>query len=453
MAQGGLNDELAARAAQTERERQMRVRSQPGRLWGELRGRRYLDLSVDSQFSDAWLVLAALLTLLGLWLRQPFLLTASLGLFLVAAIGWAWNSLALFGVDYRRHLSETRAFVGETIRLTLEVHNRKFLPTTWLQVKDIFPVALPLAGEQVRLNQATQQGEFTSFWSLGAFERVRRELTIHCAQRGYHFYGPARVSTGDAFGMFGRRGTLPGRVCLIVYPRIYTAAELELPAKNPFGERLSVEPLFEDPLRTAGIRTWQPADGLKRLHWKATARHLELLSRLYEPSEEPQVLIFLNVATMARHWLGNYPELQELAISVAGSLAALCAEQRLPVGLIANGFLPESDQPLRLLPGRSPNQLLRILELLAAVTPFATGAIEELILREAPRLPWGATLLVVTAVAHEELLATLATLARAGRRLVLVTLAERPPTRSLPGVIVYHLPHLAGDVVAPQRLS
>jgi hypothetical protein len=30
----------------------------------------------------------------------------------------------------------------------------------------------------------------------------------------------------------------------------------------------------------------------------------------------------------------------ERAISVAGSLAALCSEMRLPVGLIANGFLP-----------------------------------------------------------------------------------------------------------------
>jgi uncharacterized protein (DUF58 family) len=165
------------------------------------------------------------------------------------------------------------------------------------------------------------------------------------------------------------------------------------------------------------------------------------------------VLIFLNVATFSRHWLGQIPELMERAISVAGSLAALCSEMHLPVGLIANGFLPGSDQPLRLLPGRSPDQLLHILELLAAVTAFATQPIEELLLRESPRLPWGSTLLVITAVAHEELLATLLDLQRSGRKVVLFTLAERPPERDLPAILVYHLPHLVDDLIAPSLVQ
>ncbi len=226
-----------------------------------------------------------------------------------------------------------------------------------------------------------------------------------------------------------------------------------MPAKNPFGERLAVSPLIEDPLRTAGIRDWQPGDGVQRVHWKATARHQALLSRLYEASQESQVMIFLNVATMERHWLGHYPELMELAISVAGSLAVMCAERRLPVGLIANGFLPGSDQPLRLLPGRSPEQIVHIMELLAAVTAFATEPVEDLLLREARRLPWGATILVVTGIAHEGLLASLAELLHAGRKVVLFTLAEKPPPGQIPGLVVYHLPQLLDDVVAPERVA
>ena len=164
-------------------------------------------------------------------------------------------------------------------------------------------------------------------------------------------------------------------------------------------------------------------------------------------------MLLLNVATLERHWLGHIPELMERAVSVAASLAALCAELRLPVGLSANGYLPGSDQPLRLLPGRSPDQLMHILELLAAVTAFAAEPIEGLLLREAPRLPWGATLVVVTAIAHEELLATLLELQRAGRKVVLFTLAEKPPAQYLSGITVYHLPHLVEDVIAPLRVS
>jgi uncharacterized protein (DUF58 family) len=287
----------------------------------------------------------------------------------------------------------------------------------------------------------------------GAFQRLTRRFTIKCTQRGYHTYGPATISTGDGFGLFSRKALASKQDRIIVYPRLYSVAELRLPAKNPFGERGSQLQLFEDPLRTVGIREWQSGDSLRRIHWKATARHRRVVSRVYEPSEEPQVLILLNVATLTRHWLGHIPELQERAISVASSLAAYCTESRLPVGLIANGFLPGSDQPIRLLPGRSPSQLVRILELMAAITAFATQPIEDLIWREAPRLPWGATLLVVTAIAYGELLATLGDLSEAGRQIVLFTLAEEPPTRQMAGIAVYHLPHLVDDLVAPREVK
>ncbi len=431
-----------------------------GAFTGELRSRRFIDVTKDTQFTDAWILLGIAITLVGLATGSRFATAAAACLFMVAGAGWAWNALSLFGLTYTRQLSETRAFLGETVELTLEVRNRKFLPITWLQVTDVFPSSLPIAdptGETalVRINSSTNLGEFVSFWSPGAFGRLRRRFTIRCTQRGYHAYGPASVSTGDGFGMFNRRGALPEQQRLIIYPRLYPVAELGLPAKNPFGERPAEARLVEDPLRTAGIREWQPADGLKRVHWKATARQTahDLLSRIYEPSQEPQILIFLNVATLERHWLGQVPELMERAISVAGSLAALCAERRLPVGLIANGFLPGSDQPTRLLPGRSPDQLVHILELLAAVTGFATQPIEELLLHESPRLPWGSTLLVVTAIAHDGLLATLLELQRAGRKVVLFTLAERPPAEHLPGITVYHLPHLVEDLIAPMSVQ
>jgi uncharacterized protein (DUF58 family) len=173
---------------------------------------------------------------------------------------------------------------------------------------------------------------------------------------------------------------------------------------------------------------------------------------MYEPSEEPQMLVFLNVTTLPRHWQGSIPELMERAISVASSLAALCVEMRLPVGLISNGVLAGSDQPLRLLPGRSPNQLVRILESLAGITSYASLPIEAMLLRESPRLPWGATLLVVTAIAHDDLLAALLDLNEAGREVVLFTLAEEPPTHQLPGILVYHLPHLIDDLIAPEEV-
>ena len=151
--------------------------------------------------------------------------------------------------------------------------------------------------------------------------------------------------------------------------------------------------------------------------------------------------------------MARFLTLLERVISVAASLAALAVEQRLSVGLIANGTLPESDQPIRLLPGRSPHQLTRILEMLAAITPFASSQIETLLVQEAPRLAWGATIVMVTAIAHEALLASLLELSTAGRPVVLFTLAERPPTEHLSGITVYHLPHIIDDLILPTMVG
>lgn len=435
---------------------------------GQPRAKRYIDTTKDTQFSDAWIILGVILSIIGVAGNNSFFTAAGVALWVFAGIGRLWNQLSLVGLYYERDFSEVRAFAGESIAVTLRVRNQKVLPLTWLNIQDIFPPELSVCDttrtenvtsrqtsqhKEMIVNPATNLAEFHSFWMPGAFQRLARTFQIDCTVRGYHNFGPATINTGDGFGFFASKARLPKIQQLIVYPKIYSVAELQLPSKNPFGDVRATQNLFEDPLRTVGIREWQPWDSQRRVHWKATARHQQLLSRVYEPSEELQVQFFLNTTTFERHWHGYIPELQERAISVAGSLAALADEQRLPVGLIANGVLPGSDQPIRLLPGRNPYQLLRILELLAAVTPFASQPIEALLLDEAPKMPWGATLVVVTAIAHEALLATLLDLAEAGRRLVLFTLAEEPPRQLLSSIPVYHLPHLVNDIVAPERVA
>ncbi len=418
-----------------------------------LRSRRTIDLSTDTQFSDAWVFFAILLTLIGLALSNVVLTTAAALLLVISGVSWLWAEWSLRGLTYHRHFSEYRAFQGETVELRIEVRNNKLLPQPWVTVQDSFPHVLPMAETKLELNPTTNLADFRTFWMVGPYQRISRRFHIQCTERGYHPYGPALVTTGDAFGFFTRSNIQRAADHLIIYPRLYSVAELRLPTKHPFGPSVTPNSLYQDPLRTAGVRPWEAGDSFRRVHWKASARQQELLSRIYEPSEERVVQIFLNSTTMTRHWHGYIPDLQERTISVAGSLAALASEEHVPVGLIANGALRGSERALRLLPGRSPSQLMHILELLAQVTPFATQPIEELLVEQAPHLPWGATLVVVTAVAHDDLLATLLDLAAVGRRIVLFTLAEAPPTRYMGRVTVYHLPHLVDDLIAPVEIT
>ena len=142
---------------------------------------------------------------------------------------------------------------------------------------------------------------------------------------------------------------------------------------------------------------------------------------------------------MRRHWMGYNPEQLERAISVAASIANYATEQKWGIGLYVNGSVPKSDQPIRVPPGRAPDQLSHILEALAATTEFATGSIEKLLQQESVRLPWAATLVLVTAHVNDEIGAVLLRLKEAGRRVALISLDE-PPLPALPGILCYHLP-------------
>jgi uncharacterized protein (DUF58 family) len=248
------------------------------------------------------------------------------------------------------------------------------------------------------------------------------------------------MHSGDIFGLFSKEHKSDHLDWLIVYPKVEPIESLGLPAKDPFGETKARQRIFEDPSRTIGVRHHQPEDGFKYIHWKATARHQELQVKVYEPTTTFNLIVFLNVATLPKHWQGTIPPLLERAISVSASIASYGVEQRYTVGLLANGCLPMSDQPIKVLPSRSPNQLTRILEALAAVTSFATSSIEDLLAAESPKLSWGATLVIVSAVITDELLSTMLRLRDAGRRLVLVSLANEAPSHELTGITTYHLP-------------
>ena len=137
--------------------------------------------------------------------------------------------------------------------MTLEVRNRKFLPVTWLHVLDQFPANLPVAGHEVRMNSVTNQGEFLSFWNPGRLRPADAPLHRRVQQAGLLHLRPGDDRPpATASECFRGRGTLSGQQRLIVYPQLYPADELRLPAKNPFGERAADAHLVEDPLRYAG---------------------------------------------------------------------------------------------------------------------------------------------------------------------------------------------------------
>ena len=108
----------------------------------------------------------------------------------------------------------------------------------------------------------------------------RRSVELYGLRRGPVGARAWVVETSDVAGMFRSRRTNPDAEVALVLPRFATLAgkpqtrELEASVAAPRAG--SGTELF-------GVREYRPGDSLRRIHWRSSARHGELVVREYEP--------------------------------------------------------------------------------------------------------------------------------------------------------------------------
>jgi uncharacterized protein (DUF58 family) len=205
---------------------------------------------------------------------------------------------------------------------------------------------------------------------------------------------------------------------------------------------------------TAGVRDYLPGDSLKRIHWKSTARLGRLETKVYEPTTTVDISIFLDVRTLRAPLWGSIYQLQELGIITAASIARHALGAGFRVGLYVNQITRLSEGMVRVPPGRSPDQLRRLLEALAQLHQVETMPAARFLRQEARALPWGSTLLAITARPAAELTEALLDLKRAGRRVALVKVGGEPPEEASAVMPAYHVSdEVAWDLVAEIGLN
>lgn len=430
-----------------------------------------------------WYYISVAIIVVSFLLRQPLLLVIGLLGLLVVGMADIWINFCLRNLRYSRQLSEQRALFGEEITLSLSIENAKLLPLPWLEIEDSVPQALTFTGQRVRISLTTNRAVLENLFSPRWYERVTRHYTMRCMARGVHTFGPTVLRSGDVFGFQNRQETLANRQYLLVYPLVIPLTRFGLPARYPFGDYQAPRRLLEDPSRVIGVRDYMYGDDLRRVHWKATARTMQLQSKVYQPTTTYTLVLFLNVMAQLDAWFGFHPELTELAICATASVADWALDHGYAVGLYANTvmYMPElatslstSDihslsttestvstarqgetareqrvdtvvaeqlkrRRIHLPPASNEEQRKRIMEALARVQSYFGNAIEDVIRTERMRLPAGATVVVVTSTVSEPLLDTLERVRQSGHAVTLLFIGDGPSPRKLAGVSVYHL--------------
>jgi hypothetical protein len=96
-------------------------------------------------------------------------------------------------------------------------------------------------------------------------------------------------------------------------------------------------------------------------------------------------------------------------------------------------------EELGVAPAGDPQQRVRLLEALARISQFARTPLPAMLSRDRTRLPWGTTVVVVSAVFPEDVLRALLALRGAGHLPVALRIGG-PAVAPLTGLVAYHLP-------------
>jgi len=244
----------------------------------------------------------------GLAIPEPDLVRVGALLIILPLVSALIARRSQYRLSCNRRLDPPRVPAGQLTVVTARVENISRLRTGVLLAEDVTPYSL---GSRPRfvLDEIEPGGH--------------RELNyqIHTDTRGKFTIGPLRVRVADAFGLVEISRAFSTTSTLVVTPRIFplpraTAASSWLGEGD--GGMRTISAVGED---DAAPRLYQDGDGLRRVHWKSTARYGQLMVRREEHQWRNSASIFLD--TRRRAHAGSGPSATfEFAVSAAASIGA-----------------------------------------------------------------------------------------------------------------------------------
>jgi len=171
---------------------------------------------------------------------------------------------------------------NELTEYKVEIHNRGFLPCFFAKINfDLQHLGL-------------ESDSGVVYFSLGAGKKETIAAKISGQYRGLYEVGVPEVVIYDFLGLFKVRPRYASQVRLTIMPRVVQMKELHLDA-NDDGETTAKRHLPGADLSVAtDLREYLPTDSSRQIHWKATAKKGELISKNPQEIEQPQAVFFVD---------------------------------------------------------------------------------------------------------------------------------------------------------------
>ena len=219
---------------------------------------------------------------------------------------------------------------GETTNVALTVRNEANRRSPALRWRDACPAPLTASG-------------FAALPQLGEHARASRDrsdsvvvhYTVQAGLRGVYDVGPLLLERSDPFGLVRCRYAIGPSKPLTVVPRVHdlTRAEFELSRSEGYEHELVKHSIPNADELIA--REYRPGDPMRRVHWRATARHDTLMVRQEEPRSNPEAWVLLDTGH------GAHPDHHQPRADAANPRFEAAVELLASLGshVVAQGFV------------------------------------------------------------------------------------------------------------------
>jgi uncharacterized protein (DUF58 family) len=312
-----------------------------------------------------------------------------------------------------REIENGRVIEGENFKIKTVVENNKWLPISFLLLREKMPLELQYDGEANCYKEGAVLYH-VSRYSMFNYERRKRTYTIKAVKRGTYIISNMKLTIGDIFAFSSETRELLDYKELLVYPKIENLKHYIFNPINLSGDNIIKRWIYKDLLYIKGIREYSVEDRMKDIHWKSSLKMNKLMVKEYDYTSERELIIIVNVQCSELHWRYIQEKPIEDAIRVAASLAVNSLKEGIPTGMWTNAEIISmiSNYSREVKPAL--NSINRIMELCARMDYTTDIYFHKYLMQKKKELNNNCTYVVITPYLNSESIHVLSKLSRAG---------------------------------------
>lgn len=270
-----------------------------------------------------------------------------------------------------------KAVTGDRISLKTDFYNAGILPIPYLKVKASLPKRL--AGEEQKQRIYTMMPE----------RIVTLTRDFECRHKGVYKIGIIEAVFEDILGIFKWEKVFYDDRYLIVYPKVYLLKHIDIPLRQQFGTVAVKHNAYEDYASTKDIRKYIIGDSFKKIHWKVTAHRGDFFVRNVELNASADLNVFLDLYDYGLDEEEAF-NLEEKGAECAASIIRYALSHSMSVNFIARG-----DESIALA-AKGIDRFNQFLDAISMLSSKGDIPIADLVRKEARKLDWDATVVIIT---------------------------------------------------------